>query len=92
MAHCAARQLHVKCALDQGAGGAHYYASGAIAGNPRAHVTCPSYDLHMTFVIQKVDSEMAALADDKGWTFDAFDPGTLRESTNSKRVRDNSRS
>ena len=23
---------------------------------------------------------MAALADDKGWTFDAFDPGTLRES------------
>ena len=24
---------------------------------------------------------MAALADDKGWTFDAFDPGTLREFT-----------
>jgi hypothetical protein len=57
-------------------GGAHY----ANWGKPRHNTSWShgqSYDLCN---FSERELEMAALADDKGWTFDAFDPGTLRKS------------
>ena len=59
-------------------GGAGLYVrarSGKIPPFPRDRVLSH----HVIYKWAGLKKKMAAVGEDKGWTFDAFDPGTLRE-------------